>query len=38
MVFYKIKSEYRCEKMLMFYIFDYLLLRKKKDLKNMCGI
>jgi hypothetical protein len=38
MVFYKIKSEYRCEKMLMFYIFDYVLLRKKKELKNISGI
>lgn len=38
MVFYKIKSEYRCEKMLMFYIFDYALLRMKKDLKNISGI
>jgi len=38
MIFYKIKSEYRCEKMLMFYLFDSLFLRKKKDLKNMCGI
>jgi len=38
MVFYKIKSEYRCEKMLMFYIFDYAILRIKKDLKNISGI
>jgi DNA polymerase III delta prime subunit len=38
MVFYKIKSEYRCEKMLMFYIFDYAFLRKKKELKNISGI
>jgi hypothetical protein len=38
MVFYKIKSEYRCEKMLMFYLFDYLLLRKNKDLKNISCI
>ena len=38
MIFYKIKSEYRCEKMLMMYLFDLLFLRKKKDLKNMCGI
>ena len=38
MVFYKIKSEYRCEKMLMFYIFDYAFLRKNKELKNISGI
>jgi len=38
MVFYKIKSEYRCEKMLMFYIFDYAFLRRNKELKNISGI
>ena len=34
-VFSKIKSEYRCEKLLMLYIMDYIFLRKNKDLKNI---
>jgi hypothetical protein len=33
--FQKIKSEYRCEKLLMFYLLDYLFLRPNKDLKNI---
>jgi len=34
-VFYKIKSEYRSEKLLMLYILDYAFLRQNKDLKNI---
>jgi hypothetical protein len=33
--FHKIKGEYRCEKMLMFYLLDYIFLRPNKDLKNV---
>jgi GTPase SAR1 family protein len=33
MCFDKIKSEYRCEKMLLLYMFDFLFLRSNKDLK-----
>ena len=33
MCFDKIKSEYRCEKLLILYIFDFLFLRSNKDLK-----
>jgi len=33
--FHKIKGEYRCEKMLMFYLLDYVFLRPNKDLKNV---
>ena len=32
MCFHKIKSEYRCEKLLMFYILDYAFLRLNKDI------
>jgi len=35
MCFYKIKSEYRCEKLLMLYMLDYAYLRLNKDLKNV---
>jgi DNA polymerase III delta prime subunit len=35
LVFQKIKSEYRCEKMLMLYILDFSFLRQNKDLKNI---
>jgi hypothetical protein len=35
LVFYKIKSEYRCEKLLMLYILDYAFLRQNKDVKNI---
>jgi len=31
----KIKGEFRSEKMLMLYLFDYLYLRSNKDLKNV---
>ena len=34
-VFHKIKSEYRCEKLLLFYILDFIFLRQNKDLKNI---
>ena len=34
-VFSKIKSEYRCEKLLMLYMLDYIFLRQNKDLKNI---
>jgi DNA polymerase III delta prime subunit len=33
--FHKIKSEFRCEKLLMFYIFDFAFLRKNKALENI---
>lgn len=36
MCFHKIKSEYRCEKLLMLYILDYAFIRKNKDL-NLVG-
>jgi hypothetical protein len=35
LVFYKIKSEYRCEKLLMLYILDYAFLRQNKEMKNI---
>jgi len=35
LVFYKIKSEYRCEKLLMFYMFDYIFLRENKGVENI---
>jgi len=35
LVFHKIKSEYRCEKMLMLYIMDFAFLRQNKELKNI---
>lgn len=33
--FHKIREQYRCEKLLMLYLFDYAFLRKNKDLKNI---
>lgn len=33
--FHKIKSEYRCEKLLMSYILDYAFFRENKDLGNI---
>jgi len=33
--FDKIRSEFRCEKLLLFYLFDYLFLRLDKDVKNI---
>jgi hypothetical protein len=33
--FNKIKSEFRCEKMLMMYLFDYMFLRLDRSLKNV---
>jgi len=33
--FDKIKSEFRCEKLLMMYIFDYMFLRSDRSLKNV---
>lgn len=38
LVFQKIKSEYRCEKLLMLYILDFAFLRQNKDLKNISFI
>lgn len=35
LVFYKIKSEYRSEKLLMLYILDFTFLRQNKDIKNI---
>lgn len=37
-VFNKIKAEYRCEKLLMLYMFDYVYLRSNKELKNISFI
>ena len=36
--FNKIKGEYRCEKMALFYLFDYLFFRSNKSLKNISFI
>jgi hypothetical protein len=33
--FYKIKGEFRCEKLLMLYLLDYAFLRKNKALENI---
>jgi DNA polymerase III delta prime subunit len=33
--FHKIKSEFRCEKLLMLYLFDYAFLRPNKALENI---
>lgn len=34
-IFYKIKSEYRSEKLLMLYILDFAFLRQNKEMKNI---
>jgi DNA polymerase III delta prime subunit len=36
--FDKIRSEYRCEKLLMLYIFDLLFIRSNNDLKSLSSI
>jgi hypothetical protein len=36
--FNKIKSEYRCEKLLLLYIFDFMFLRSEKDVKCILTI
>jgi len=36
--FDKVRSEYRCEKLLMLYIFDYIFFRSNTDLKNISFI
>ena len=33
--FYKIRSEYRCEKLLILYMLDYLFLRKNTDMASV---
>ena len=38
MCFDKIKAEFRCEKLLMFYMLDYVFLRSNKDLKCITTI
>jgi hypothetical protein len=38
MCFNKVKSEYRCEKLLLLYLFDFLFLRSDKDIKNVLPI
>jgi len=38
MCFDKIKLEFRCEKLLLLYILDFLYLRSKKDLESMLTI
>ena len=38
MCFEKVKLEFRCEKMLMFYIMDFLFLRENNELKNVSFI
>jgi hypothetical protein len=35
MCFDKIKSEFRCEKLLLFYLLDFIFLRSNKDIKNV---
>jgi hypothetical protein len=37
-VYNKVKSEYRNEKMALFYMFDYVFLRKNKDIANLAFI
>lgn len=37
-LFYKLKSEYRCEKLFMLTLLDFFLFRSYEDLKNMCLI
>ena len=37
-IYEKIRSEYRCEKLLILYIFDFLYLRSEKDLKCIATI
>ena len=38
MCFAKIKSEYRNEKLLMSYMFDFLFMRKPNDIKNIVSV
>ena len=38
MCFQKIKSEFRCEKMIIFYILDFLFFNANADLKNISFI
>jgi len=38
MCFDKIKSEFRCEKLLLLYLFDFIYLRSNNDLKNISKI
>jgi hypothetical protein len=38
MCFDKVKSEFRCEKLLLLYLFDFLFLRSNKDIKNVSQI
>ena len=38
MYFDKIKSEFRCEKLLMLCIFDFLFMRQNKDLKSLASL
>lgn len=35
-LFYKLKSEYRCEKLFMLTLLDFFMFRSYEDLKNMC--
>lgn len=35
MCFHKIKLDFRCEKILIFYMLDYIFFRSNKDLKNV---
>jgi hypothetical protein len=36
--FEKIKSEIRCERLLMYYLLDFMYLREDDSLKDMCFI
>jgi hypothetical protein len=38
MCFDKIKSEFRCEKLLLLYMFDFLFFRSNKDVKSVAVI
>jgi hypothetical protein len=38
MCFQKIKSEFRCEKLLLFYMLDFCFFRSNQDLKNISSI
>jgi len=35
MCFHKIKSEFRSEKLLLFYLLDFIYLRSNKDIKSV---
>jgi hypothetical protein len=38
MCFHRIKGEFRCEKLLMFYLLDFAFLRPNRGLENIGGM